>query len=314
MSKIGLFSVFCVLLFLTFSLPSSGQKKTPQSNVKEKMKNGKEDPWADYKEEKDSVSRWAYGINFGGYFPNKYAANYYNGSPLNIDSVNYVMSNTYWYRDIILALGSPDTLILDNVKSYDTNMHYQVAITAGIFLRFNINRKNGIFLEANYAQLKASSVVTMLEIKYTAGFENFLQIPIIGKEERAMLSFGYQRSFPMKSKISFFINTGITMCYTHVKKSVMVVEGKEYNLMNEYGNNGYVPNSNSQTFAINQYGIGFGGMIGGGVNLPLNDKFGLEPGVNMQYYPVNLKGYTAFRPNFSVFIRILLGSSHFKVA
>jgi hypothetical protein len=311
MNRIRLISVFSILLFLMFALPSAGQKKSPHSNVKEQVKNGKEDPWADYKEEKDSVSRWTFGINLGGYFPNKYSANFYNGTPGNINNVNYVMSNTYWYRDIKLALNSADTVI---VRGYPTNMHYQVAIMAGVFMRYNFNRKNGIFLEADYAQLKAENVVTMeVDPPTYLTLPDIRQIPIAGREERAMLDLGYQRSFLTKSKIYYYINFGITMCYTHVKKAVLVVTGKEYNLINVYGNNGYVPNSNSQEFTTNQYGIGFGGLVGGGVGLPLTDKFGLEPGVAMQYNPVNLTGYTAWKPNFSIYLRILLGFSHSKV-
>ncbi len=313
MNHTRLIPIFFLLIFLSFSQHSWGQKKISKAELNAKTKSGKEDPWADYKEEKDSINRWAVGINVGAFFPNKYAANFYNGSPGNINNVNYVWNNTYWYRDIRLALGSPDTLILDKTKSYDTNMHYQVAITAGVFMRFNINRKNGIFIEANYTQLKATSVVTVLEIKYQEAFQNFLMIPVIGKEERAMLDIGYQRSFPFKSKICFFVNGGMTMVYTHILKSALVVEGTEYNLMNIYGNNGYVPNSNSQSFSVNQYGIGFGGLLGAGFSLPLTDKFGLEPGASMQFYPANLKGYTAFKPSFSVYLRILLGFSHSKV-
>ena len=91
MNRFRFISILSLLAFLTLSLPSVGQKKSPPSNIKEKTKDGKEDPWADYEEEKDSVCRWECGISFGGYFPNKYSANYYNGSPGNINNVNYVM-------------------------------------------------------------------------------------------------------------------------------------------------------------------------------------------------------------------------------
>ena len=308
-----LISILFVLLFLTSSLPSSGQEKMSHSQLKEKTKSGKDDPWADYKEEKDSVSRWACGINIGGYFPNKYSANYYNGTPGNINSVSYVMSNTYWYNDIKLALDAADTVV---VQGYPTNMHYQVAITAGVFLRFNFNRKNGIFLEANYTQLKAEDVVTMEVDPYNTylTLPDIRQIPIAGREERAMLDVGYQRSFLMKSKIYFFVNGSFKMCYTHVIKSVLVVEGREYNLINIYGSQGYVPNSNSQEFNMTQQSVGYGLSVGGGVGLPLTDIFCLEPGVNMQYYPVNLQGYPSYKPSFSIYLRILLGFSHRKVA
>ena len=292
-------------------MPSAGQKKSPPSNIKEKTKAGKEDPWADYEEEKDSVCRWEFGINLGGYFPNKYSANYYNGVSGNDNTVGYVMSNTYWYRDIKLALNAADTVTIDG---YPTNMHYHVALTGGVFLRFNFNRKNGIFLLANYTRLKAEDVVTMeVDPKNYLTIPDIRMIPIAGKEGRAILELGYQRSFPMKSKIYYFVNGSVTMCYTHVIKSVLVVEGREYNLINIYGNNNYVPNSNTQEFTTNQYGLGWGFTLGGGIGLPLTDQFSLEPGVSMQYYPVNLTGYSLYKPCFTIYMRILLGFSH-KIA
>ena len=319
MNKIRIISVFSILLFLAFALPSAGQKKSPHSNVKEQVKNGKEDPWADYKEEKDSVSRWAYGINFGGYFANKYSANYYNGTPGNIDTVSYLFTNKDLSNEIKALLGISATgkiVIPDypkSLKSFPLDMHYNVAITVGVFLRYNFNRKNGLFLQANYVQLKAENVLK-IEVNppsYNTDQHDYRKLPISGKEERAMLDLGYQHSFLLKSKIYFFLNGGVTMVYTHVKKHVLVIQGKEYNLINVYGVKGY--SLNAQEFTANQYGIGFGGLVGGGVGLPLTDMFGLEPGVAMQYNPVNLTGYTAWKPNFSIYIRILLGFSHSKV-
>jgi len=312
MKVIRIIPAFFLLLFLSVALPSHAQKREPQKNVKTKMKNGKEDPWADYQEEKDSISRWAFGINFGGYFPDKYSANYYNGTPGNINTVDFIMSNIWWYREIKLALNAADTVV---VLGYPTNMHYHVAITAGIFLRYNISRKSGIFLQADYVLLKAEDVVTMqVDPKNYLTLPDIRQIPIAGREERAILALGYQRSFPMKSKIYFFVNGGMLMCYTHVKKTVLAVNGKEYNMINIYGSQGYQQGTNSQEFNTTQYGIGFGGILGGGVGMPVSDKFGLEPGVSLQYYPVNLSGYTAFKPCFSIYLRILLGFSHGKVA
>jgi len=121
-----------------------------------------------------------------------------------------------------------------------------------------------------------------------------------------MIDLGYQRSFPLKSKINLFIQAGATMCYTQVLKSVMVVEGTEYNLVNVYSGQGYIPNSNSQQFNINQNAFGFGGYFGVGAGIPLTDRFGIEPGFFAHYYPVNLTGYPDFKPSFGLYLRIML--------
>ena len=300
------------MFFVASALPSRAQRKEPRNNVKVKMKNGREDPWADYKEERDSIGRWAYGINFGGYFANKYSANFYNGTPGNLDSLGYIWRNKDWYQDIKIALHSVDKVI---VLGYPTNMHYQVALTAGVFLRYNFDRKNGIFLQADYSLLKAEDVITVeVDPKEFLTLPDIRQIPIAGREERAMLALGFQRSFPLKSKLYFFIDGGAMMCYSHVKKFVLVVEGKEYNMINVYGKNKYQQGVNNQEFSTIQYGLGFGGLAGGGFGLPVSDLFILEPGFSMQYYPVNLTGYPGYKPSFNIYVRILLGFSHGKVS
>jgi hypothetical protein len=121
-----------------------------------------------------------------------------------------------------------------------------------------------------------------------------------------MIDLGYQRSFPLKSRINLFIQGGVTMCYTQVIKSIFVVEGKEYNLVNIYGSPGYQPGYNQQTMTVNQNAFGFGGYLGVGAGIPLTDMFGIEPGFFGHYYQVNLEGYPDFKPSFGIYLRILL--------
>lgn len=172
------------------------------------------------------------------------------------------MSNNYWYREIKQALGATDTVF---VSGYPTDMHYQVAFSGGLFVRFNFNRKNGIFLEANYTQLKAVDAITLnIDPASYPTLPNIVLEPIEGKEARVLIDVGYQRSFPLKSKIYFFLQGGGLMCYTQVVRSIFVVKGTEYNMINIYGNQVYVPNSNSQTYNITQNAFGFGAFFGGG--------------------------------------------------
>lgn len=297
--------IIIAALFLV-SLSSSGQDNASYYQDKQQKKNPKRDWKGSDEEEKDTVlHRVELGINFGAYFPNKYSANFYNGTPGNVNNVNYIMSNTYWYRDIKLALGSIDTVL---VNGYPTDMHYNVAFTGGLFLRLNLNRWNGLFLQANYTQLRAEDVVT-LEVDpdpYSLKFPDLRLTPIVGREGRVLIDFGYQLSIPMKSKINIFLQAGATMCYTQVIRSIFVPAGTEYSLINIYGNNIYVPNTNMQTININQNAFGFGGYLGVGAGIPLTDMFGIEPGFFAHYYPANLQGYPDFKPSYGLYLRIML--------
>lgn len=299
--------LFTALLIL--SIPVSGQENKQNSKNKEQQKTRNH---GQKEEEEDPnpfpLRKVEFGLNFGAYFANKYSANFYNGTPGNVNNVNYVMNTTTWYQNISLALGSIDTIFVDEEDGYPLDMHYKVAFSGGLFLRYNFNRKNSLFLQANYAQLRADDIVIISvdPNPYVSTLPVLYQAPIMGKEGRVMIDLGYQRSFPLKSRINLFIQGGVTMCYTQMIKSVFVVEGVEYNMVNIYGNQMYVPNTSQQTNTIYQNAFGFGGYLGVGAGIPLTNMFGLEPGFFTQYYPTNLEGYPDFKPSFGLYLRILM--------
>ncbi len=300
--------IILTALFI-LSLPVSGQDKKSDPRYDGKSKTTKNDWKGSDEEEKDTlVRRVEFGLNFGAYFANKYSANFYNGTPGNVNNnVDYIMSNPTWYREIqqLLGMSATDLVI---VEGYPLDMHYNVAFSGGLFVRVNFTRRHGLFLQANYSQLRAADVITL----WVNPDNTYLTYPdirmeqVIGKEGRVMIDFGYQLSFPLKSKINFFIQAGATMCYTQVIKSIFVVEGTEYNLVQIYGNQGIQPGTNQQTYNINLNAFGFGGYLGVGAGIPLTDMFGIEPGFFAHYYPVNLEGYTDFKPSFGIYLRLLL--------
>ena len=304
-------TLLCILIVLfTASLRLAGQDNASYLNNKQEKKRKNLDWKGSDEEERDKdsiIHRVELGLNFGAYFPNKYSAGFYDGTPGNINNVNYIMSNPTWYREIkqLLGMSETDLVIVDG---YPMNMHYNVAFSGGLFFRVNFTRRHGIFLQANYTQLRAGDVITLHVNPYNTylTYPDLRLEPIIGREGRVMIDLGYQLSFPMKSRINLFIQAGATMCYTQVIQSFFVVEGTEFNLVNIYGNNIYVPNTDMQTFNINQNSFGFGGYLGVGAGIPLTDMFGIEPGFFAHYYPTNLEGYPDFKPSFGLYLRIML--------
>jgi hypothetical protein len=284
---------FILILITNLSLEAQNQKTSK-----------KDDPWAEFEEEKP-VRHWEMGVNFGAYFPNKYSANFYSGIPTNVNNVNYIMSNKYWYDDIKRSLNASASDVVV-VAGYPTDMNYQVSIMGGLFLRYNFDHRNSLFLQANYTQLKASSVVTLEILPHPITMDPYSYAPVIGREGRVMMDLGYQHSFPVGSGINMFIQGAFTLNYTQVIESIFVVGDVEYNMVNLYGDPGYIPGGYSQEFNVNQNAFGFGGMLGLGAGIPLTDVFGIEPGFYVQYYPTNLEGYDAYKPNFGVYLRIML--------
>ena len=307
-----------ILILLTALIisapPASGQQNKSNSQNKDQKKfqnHGQKD------EEEDPnpypLRKVEFGLNFGTYFANRYSANFYNGTPKNVNSIVDLWMNPNYKRDIRQALGVDESdtvtqVTVDEGNGYPTNMHYNVGFMGGVFLRINFNRKNGMFLEANYAMLRAADAVKIRIYNplAPATFDDYKMEQVIGKEGRVMIDLGYQRSFPLKSRINLFLQAGITLCYTQVQKSIFVVEGQEFNLVNIYGSSGYQPGTNQQTFPVNQNAFGFGGFLGVGAGIPLTDNWGLEPGFFTHYYPTNLEYYPDFKPSFGLYLRILM--------
>ncbi len=318
--------IFLITVLYLTTLPAIGQESRTSARKAQKEKT--RDHGMKETEEEDPnpwpLQKFEYGISIGGYFGNKYSANFYNGSPGNVNTIGYVLKNTYWKREIRLALGIGETdttttlTVEDGDKKNGTNdgypadMHYNAAIYGGVFFRYNFNRKNSLFLQINYSRMKTSGVVTLYidpQDPYHAKPPDLRMEQVIGLEGRVMADIGFQRSFPLRSRINLFLQGAFTLCYTQVQKSAFVVEGKEYSMVNIYGQGGYQQGVSQQTLNVNQNAFGFGGFLGVGAGIPLTAQFGIEPGLFCHYYPTNLEGYPDYKPSFGVYMRILLNFS-----
>ena len=299
--KRTIITLISTLLLYSVYLPAQ------ESQVKKKDKDQKTNPRINEPKPKENkVIRWNFGINVGAYHANNYMANYYNGNPQNIDNVQYVMSNPYWYQDIKNALGSRDTVVVDQ---YPTTMHYNITMMAGFMLRYNINKKWGVCLDVNYTQLKADAAVTFtVDPTPYLSFQDIRLIPIRGVEKRVHIDLLLQRNFPLRSKIYFFVQGGVNINYTEVTKSSIFIESQEYSMINNYGSQSYVPGSNQQQFQVTQGGFGLGGALHGGIGIPLAGIFGVEPGGFINYNNVNLTGYPAYKISYGFYLRLLFGN------
>jgi hypothetical protein len=290
-----------VAFVLLTSTPLYAQEKKDKSGKKEMNRNIKEKD-----EDEEPVTSWQFGLDFGMYVANNAPANFYNGSETNVNRLSYVMTNKYWYQNIKNALKASDTVIVNGIPS---RMTYKIALMGGLFIRFNFNKRNGLCLQANYAQLKADNAITVLVDPRTyLTVPDLRNYPIEGVEYRVMMDLIYQRTFVLKSKINFFVQAGPAFNYTRVTKSSVFFEGTEYSLINIYGNQYYVPNTSLQENQVIEGGLGYGLMFGGGAGFPLTDYFAIEPGFYFHYNNVALQGYNQYGLSFGLYLRILLGN------
>ncbi|HTX89079.1 MAG TPA: hypothetical protein VMC08_08825 [Bacteroidales bacterium] len=298
-----LLPAFLIPLFLLLPPSSRAQKGNPDQTGKfsaQKNKKGSD-------EEKEKITRWEFGLNFGAYFANPYTASYYNGSEGNVNRISFVMTNKYWYQEIAQLLQSTDTVV---VKEYPGNMHYTPAITGGLYFRFNFSRHWGIFLQMDYVQLKTDGQFTVqVDSAYYLTNPDIRLFGIHGREQRVNFDLGAHCRFPVyRNKMNLFLEGGMNFNYTGVMKSYIDFYGKEYSIINIYGNQTYVPNTDIQSNPTNQGGFGYGFLAGGGIGFTFTPQIGLELGGTMNYITVNLEGYREFRPSGVIYLRFILSN------
>jgi len=252
---------------------------------------------------------WVFGLNFGVYYPSKKTASYYDGQASNENNVNFIMSNTYRYDQIFKALLAYDTVIVAGLPS---NMHYQPALQPGLYAQFSFNPELALMIEFNYMRLKANDNIGLeVDPKPYATLQDIRLFPLRGVEERVYGDIGLKRTFQYAEKRAWFINAGLNVNSTKVKKCSFYItdpatqQEVEYDMVNRYGNTTYVPNSNLQTYNVYQGGIGFGMFLGGGASMKFANGMMCEPGLIAHWLTVQLTGYKGMNPGIGAYVRFL---------
>jgi len=254
-------------------------------------------------EDLQDIGGLQFGLDFGLYLPNKYPANYYNGSDGNLNNIKYVFGNKYQYDELYLALNAADTFFL---KQCPTNMRYPATASAGLYISYNFDRSTAVYLQFNYVKLKPHDAFTVeVDPKEYLTNPDLRLFSISGEEERINIDLGYSRAFRLFDNIDIIGETGIALNDIKVLKSRIFIENKEYSLINVYGKNSYIPNSNMQTYDITQGGIGIGLHGGAGIRFNFSESFGLQPGFTLYWNNVNLEGYKDMRFSSFFYLRFI---------
>jgi len=255
-------------------------------------------------EDSRETGGFQFGLNFGMYLANKYPANYYNGSDANLNNIKYILGNKYLYYDIYKTIPRiTDTFF---VKQYPTDMHYPATASAGLYISYNFNRSTGVYIQFNYVKLKPHDAFTVeVDPKEYLTNPDLRLYSISGEEERINIDLGYSRSFRLGQNIDIIGEAGIALNDIKVLKSRIYIEDKEYSIINVYGKNSYIPNSNMQSYNITQGGIGIGLHGGAGVRFNFSDSFALQPGATLYWNNVNLEGYKDMRFSSFFYLRFI---------
>lgn len=252
---------------------------------------------------------WSFGASFGFYFANKNTANFYNGSGTN--DIGYILDNIYYKEPIEEKIGYDFDKNMDPPWELPQNMRYDPAMTVGFYAKYNYSKSFALFFQTTYVKLKTTDVFLLhLEKPQNTLEPTYNQYGILGMEERLSFDIGVSQEYDINEVVRVYLETGLSMNSTTVLKNLILIEDMEYSIINVYGNQGYIPNSNLQEFEIRQGGIGWGIFFGTGIRLVFSEHVSIDPGFILYLQNIVIKDntnfeptYARFGPSFTAFIR-----------
>jgi hypothetical protein len=247
---------------------------------------------------------WKISLNTGLFLPSNYTAQFYNGKEVNENKISFILNNPYHYQDIMALLEASDTFRLHGLPSH---MRYTPTILVGFSFRNNFREDMAWFLQFNQMRLRAADLYT-LEVDpkgQIATDPDLRTFSIYGEEQRFLFDLGISREFELSTPMFRpFMDIGFSLTNTKVKIHKIIVEERDYSLINIYGNQQYIPNSNLQTFDVDQGGIGYGGFFNAGVKFYVNHYFSLDPMVHLYLVTTKLEPYNQMRPHLFFNLRL----------
>lgn len=252
---------------------------------------------------------WSFGINCGAAFANKYQANFYNGAEGNENEISLIFSNINYIREIKQVIN--DTFALYGMP---TGMKYKPAFCVGMYIKKNFNNHFGAFIQFNYSKFTAEDLFT-LKIGATStsqAFPNLKNYPIWGKEDRINIDIGGSYEFPLDEKIFGFVEVGFNLNNTKVRENKIAIENLEYSIINIYGNQYYIPNTQLQEYPVRQGGIGLGAFLSPGVKFQFSEHVAVDLLGSIYWAKINLMHYNTFRLHYNVMLRFVFSSEFLK--
>lgn len=262
-----------------------------------------EEQLTDDEEEIPEGRGFTFALNLGMVFPNKYTANFYNGSDKNPNKASRILLNPYYKPYIVELIGHQyDSSDIDLPQ----DMAYQIAINIGFFARWSPNTRNGFFLQFSYQKLQTNGIFLIhWKLDYPTNKPSYTTAYIMGEEERNCIDIGYIREWPLSSLINLYMETGLNMTNTIVLKNMIQVEGQEYSIKYD-GEHPLGPYSTNYTYDFQQGGIGFGAFFGSGIRLIFSEKITVDPGITFYWKKINLEGYEQSKPDFTAMVRLTI--------
>lgn len=248
-------------------------------------------------------------IGGGIYFANKFTANYYNGSPQNENSINYILGNKYYYDDINKLIKETHQYVSDSVflGELPTDMRYKAPMTVSLGFKYKFNKNWGISLYYSFTKLTATDIFTFVYKGEQGNIRNdYIQEHLVGKESRSLFDLYVSYLFHPSQVVKPFIDFGFQFNYVKVQKFYALIEGQEFNLLDYYNGVSYIQGIERQEYNTIYGGAGYGISLATGVKLAFNRYISIDPTFYLSASSFNLTGYKDIRLNYGVFIRVIM--------
>ncbi|MDL2297040.1 hypothetical protein LJC68_04690 [Bacteroidales bacterium OttesenSCG-928-B11] len=245
----------------------------------------------------------------GAYFGNKYSANYYNGSPQNENSLNYLFDNKYYYDQINELVKSNHHYISDSVflGELPQDMRYNPAMAISFGFKYKLNKNWGISLYYSFAKVTATDLFLLTYKGETGNYhDGYIEAHLVGKEARSMFDLSVSYIFHPSKIVKPFIDFGLQFNYVKVQRFFALIEDQEFELLDYYNGANYVPGVDMQKYNVIFGGAGYGISASAGIKLAFNRYISIDPTFYLSASSFGLTGYKDIRLNYGAFIRVTM--------
>lgn len=247
-------------------------------------------------------------------------ANFYNGNPNNVNTLNRILhSETYghaiWNRLTELDLINSTVSDYNHLKVDEYgDMYYQLAMQLGLGFRYDLEYIDWAWqVLFNYAKLNAVGQVLLNSGRERNTLTNqnaYVVCPTLGVEERIYFDLGLIKKIRLSNGLDFEVGAGVNANNTKVESSEIQIAGVKYSILDIW--NGQSPSSYVGSYEyINQGGLGLGGYasLSLGITLPVGTALSL--GYVFNYNKTNLQGYEKYAPHHSFRLTVALNNFSF---
>lgn len=213
----------------------------------------------------------------GMLYGDKYNANYYNGSRINENNLDFVFKNQYWYEEWQQTVSEyyPHISINDNIyvkdpDDMDWNLHYKLSLMVSLGVRYKLGNGWALALSYSFSRLKTSTHVLLSSNTVIGNMYTQPVVAMVGKEDRSMIDLSASYLFSRVSPIvKPFVELGVQFNYAKAKSFEATLLDKDnhpvgttYSLLNIYDDQGYYPGAQTYDYIFGGPGFGISGAAG----------------------------------------------------